>query len=535
MFARWFARTAKDRPRRAVRLQLEPLETRLAPAVAPWTRYSPAHGDLVDRLISQLAPRAHDPAVFFQRLAAWTSESVGAENAGSLGADANRQLADLVGDCTVRANIFRTVAGRLGFSTRYVGLSNIPFQLTHSTVEVSWGRAWHYFDPTTGIHLARAGRSEALSLSAARWRWPDVTMVSPVIRRFQHRWSGQTAYRFQQLREGRITYRGRNAYDLLRTYFFSQAIESSGRQPASVRAFIDLAQRPAGAVGRSDRSTADVARFLQSAGAKLGARLATSFGSFGGSPTTLEFLLKSRRAADTSFRLTLARGNPAQVEADLDPLVARWGYPDMQVKKSVVGRSVTFRFRTLAPGVMFRLYAPQRATFRIDAYDWRVGTARTTRLAPFAPLAAYVRASAAPDTGSPRYVDLASTRSGALGSVDGNSGDLAGFYHTASYGRIFTPWLNRIGAHDEAFTGQQFIFHVGARPRSVSLTVLVVQGAEVNADVIAPGRGRAAVVAKTGVPGGWRFTFYASGPLATLRLSVASGNSAAIDAYVWQG
>ncbi len=397
-------------PRRAARLQLEPLETRLAPAIAPWTSYAPVHGDLVDRLIVQLAPRAHDPSVFFQRLAAWTSASPGAENAGSLGADANRQLADMVGDCTVRANIFRTVAGRLHFSTRYVGLSNIPFQLTHSTVEVAWGRAWHYFDPTTGIHLARPGRNEALSLSAARWRWPDVTMVSPVIRRFQHRWSSQTSYRFEPLREGRITYHGRNAYDLLRTYFFSQAIQSSGRQPASVRAFIDLSQRPAGAVGRPDRSSSDVARALQSAGAKLGARLATSFGAFGGAPTTLEFFLKSRRAASTTFRLTLARGDPAQVEADLDPMVARWGYPDMQVKKSVEGRTVTFRFRALAPGVMLRIYAPQRATFRIDSYDWRVGTSRTTRLAPFAPLAGYIRASSAPDTGSPRYIDLASTR-----------------------------------------------------------------------------------------------------------------------------
>lgn len=213
------------------RLQIETLEARDVPSLAPWTSYAPAHGDKVDALIRQIAPHTGSPSEFFEDLTGWLATSVAPQPRGP-GA-ANSFLAGLRGDCTVRSTIFETIALRLGFQVQTVALYKVPFQGGHEADEVAIGGRWRFFDPTSGIYLVRHGTKTPLGLPEARARPAGVDIMETTSAHFVGRWSAQRHFDFVPAPDNILRWRGRHAFDLHHTYFVSPMVISGPNVPGA--------------------------------------------------------------------------------------------------------------------------------------------------------------------------------------------------------------------------------------------------------------------------------------------------------------
>jgi transglutaminase-like putative cysteine protease len=207
--------------RRRVRLEVEALEQREVPALAPWTSYTPQVGDKVDALIRQLLPHTRSAVDFFQDLTGWLSTSVAPQTPAP--GDANSFLASLRGDCTVRSRIFQAVALRMGIPVQTVALYKVPFQGGHEAVEVAIGGRWRFFDPTSGIGLVHRRTKAPLGLNEARARPDRVEIMQTTQPHFVGRWSPVRHFIFTPAPENILRWRGRRAFDLRHTYLVSPA------------------------------------------------------------------------------------------------------------------------------------------------------------------------------------------------------------------------------------------------------------------------------------------------------------------------
>lgn len=212
-------------------LQVERLETRDVPALAPWTGYVPHFGDRVDALIRQLAPYTHSATEFFTDLAGWLATSIAPHVRGP--GDANTFLVQLAGDCTVRSTIFETVALRMGFQVQTVALHHVPYQLSHEADEVALGGRWAFFDPTTGVYLARRGNTQPLGLLEARAHSGRTQVMMTASPHWVGAWSQGRHFTFMAAPSDVLRYHGRTGFLLHQTYFVCPAVIMGPNVPTS--------------------------------------------------------------------------------------------------------------------------------------------------------------------------------------------------------------------------------------------------------------------------------------------------------------
>jgi hypothetical protein len=176
----------------------------------------PQRGDRVDALIGQVLPGTHSEVEFFRDLTGWLATSIAPQT--PVPADANTYLAQLTGDCSVRANIFETVAERLGVPVQNVAFQDVPYQGQHAGVEVAVAGHWLFFDPTTGVYLAWRGTKEPLSLPEARAHPARVQVMESTSVHWRGVWSAQHDFTYVPAPADILRWHGRIAFDLRYTY-----------------------------------------------------------------------------------------------------------------------------------------------------------------------------------------------------------------------------------------------------------------------------------------------------------------------------
>ncbi len=214
-----------------VRPQVEALEAREVPALASWTGYVPHAGDRVDALIGQLLPGTRSGVEFFQDLTGWLATSIAPQVRED--GDANSFLAQLAGDCTVRSTIFETVADRLGIPVQTVALHNVPIQGSHEADEVALHGRWYFFDPTTGVYLARKGETDPLGLPEARAHARGVEILESTSPHWRGVWSAQRDFTYSPAPADLLRVHGRSAFLLHYTYLHAPVTISGPNVPTS--------------------------------------------------------------------------------------------------------------------------------------------------------------------------------------------------------------------------------------------------------------------------------------------------------------
>jgi hypothetical protein len=119
--------------------------------------------------------------------------------------------------CGWREVLFKSLFEDAGISVRVVNFYNMPFQGNHTTLEVYSNGKWMWFDPTFGTYFTLNGKSDPISVEAARANWPNVSIMKADV----PGWTGD----FQDLE----SLLGADVYTSYKDRFFYQPVEFAGR------------------------------------------------------------------------------------------------------------------------------------------------------------------------------------------------------------------------------------------------------------------------------------------------------------------